>query len=107
MPGPINVEGFNFDTGDESISLGFDEDEDDTELFALPTAAKLSSVGSAHSGPPNPTASTGFAGGLLKSICKAAHCLARNPCQDLHVSLRGKTAPQNQVLHQTISASFP
>ena len=55
------------DSGDECISLGSDDDGDDSaELFVLPPAAKPA-TGDASSGPPNPTACMD-----LQEACKRA-----------------------------------
>lgn len=59
----VDVEGLNSDTGDESISIG--SDEDSTESFTLLMATSRLVVGSANSSPPNLNAGTN-----LHETCK-------------------------------------
>lgn len=64
---PGDFTGVESDSGDESISLGSEEDEADIEPFSVPPAAKPGDTGGACSGSPNPAATVD-----LHDVCRRA-----------------------------------
>lgn len=73
--------------GEESISLGSEEDEHDVEPFIIPPAGEPVDVGGMSSRSPNPSASM--------ELHESCHHMARSPHRHHHVSLQGKEAPQS------------
>lgn len=81
-----DVEANNSDSGDESVSLGSEEEEHDVEPFIIPPAGEPVDVGGMSSRSPNPSAST--------DMHEACHHMAEALTETTMSRYKGKRIPK-------------